>query len=102
MSLRRKIVFGALATLGVLTAAAACAALWLSHISSEIIAGNDRDNPSGKTSTSVAFDDAWFAADGHVYNHALATTAMALSAAVIPSRNTTAMRKATCRTWKRP
>ncbi len=111
MSLRRKIVFGALATLGVLTAAAACAALWLSHMnpspfvkagieagtpsaaassqhrydisySSEIIAGNDRDNPSGKTSTSVAFDDAWFAADGHVYNHALATTAMALSAAV--------------------
>ena len=112
MSLRRKIVFGALATLGVLTAAdAACAALWLSHMnpspfvkagieagtpsaaassqhrydisySSEIIAGNDRDNPSGKTSTSVAFDDVWFAADGHVYNHALATTAMALSAAV--------------------
>ena len=56
MSLRRKIVFGALATLGVLTAAAACAALWLSHMNPSpfVKAGIEAGTPSAAADLPLA------------------------------------------------
>lgn len=47
---------------------------------SEVVASNNVSNPSGKTSTQVDFDNAWFERDASVYNHDLATTCSVLSA----------------------
>lgn len=49
---------------------------------SEVVAGNDRMNPSGLTSTQMTFDDAWLRSDSHTYNHDLATACAVLSAVV--------------------
>ncbi len=47
---------------------------------SEAVAARDPGNPAGRTTTSLAFDDAWFAADASAYNHDLATSCAVLSA----------------------
>lgn len=39
---------------------------------SEFVAAKDPNNLSGKTSTDLTFDDAWFTEDGRIYNHGLA------------------------------
>lgn len=47
---------------------------------SEAIAANNFGNPTGRTSTSLTLNDAWFDANPHSYNHALATSCAVLSA----------------------
>lgn len=47
---------------------------------SEAVAARDPKNPAGRTSTNLAFDDAWFSADAERYNHDLATSCAVLSA----------------------
>ncbi len=47
---------------------------------SEAVAARDPGNPAGRTSTRLAFDDAWFSTDAGSYNHDLATTCAVLSA----------------------
>lgn len=47
---------------------------------SEVVAGRDPANPSGRTSTELTFNDSWFLADSHSYNHDLATACSVLSA----------------------
>lgn len=49
---------------------------------SEVVASNDPQNPSGLTSTALAFDDKWFSGDPRTYNHELATACAVLSAVV--------------------
>lgn len=39
---------------------------------SEFVAAKNPNNLSGKTSTDLTFDDAWFTEDGRIYNHGLA------------------------------
>ena len=47
---------------------------------SEPVAACNPQNPSGRTSTSLALDDAWFSQDASQYNHDLATSCAVLSA----------------------
>lgn len=47
---------------------------------SEVVAASDLKNPSGLTSTTLTFDDAWLRGDSHAYNHGLATACAVLSA----------------------
>lgn len=47
---------------------------------SEVVAGHDADNPSGLTSTNLAFDDAWLERDSFAYQHQLATACSVLAA----------------------
>ena len=47
---------------------------------SEAVAAHDPGNPSGRTSTSVELDDAWFAGDSRRYHHGIATNCAVLSA----------------------
>lgn len=47
---------------------------------SEVVAASDPSNPSGRTSTQMTFDDAWFSQDSHVYQHDLATACSVLAA----------------------
>ncbi|MEG0505490.1 MAG: lipase family protein, partial [Raoultibacter sp.] len=45
-----------------------------------VVAGSDPANPSGRTATKLTFNDSWFSADSHNYNHELATACSILSA----------------------
>ena len=47
---------------------------------SEAVAARAPRHPAGRTSTRLAFDDAWFSTDAGSYNHDLATTCAVLSA----------------------
>ena len=47
---------------------------------SEVVATSDPSNPSGRTSTQMTFDDAWFSRDSHTYQHELATACSVLAA----------------------
>lgn len=62
------------------TAPATAQTLIQVEYSSEAVAARDPQNPTGRTSTSLAFDDAWFTADPTHYNHDLATSCAVLSA----------------------
>lgn len=47
---------------------------------SEAVTANGLDNLSGRTSTVLAFDDAWFSRNSHSYQHDLATACAVLTA----------------------
>ena len=47
---------------------------------SEVVAGSDPSNPSGRTSTQLTFDDAWLFQDSGIYQHELATACSVLAA----------------------
>lgn len=47
---------------------------------SEVVAGSDPSNPSGRTSTQLTFDDAWLFQDSRTYQHELATACSVLAA----------------------
>lgn len=47
---------------------------------SEVVAALDPNNPSGRTSTQLTFDDSWFFHDARTYQHDLATACSVLAA----------------------
>ena len=56
---------------------------------SEAVAARDPGNPSGRTSTSVELDDAWFAGDSRRYHHGIATNCAVLAPYATRNRTST-------------